>query len=91
MNKNKILDVVRGDGFLERAATLLLEMCRIDTTPHPDIRLMARREAEVYSIIERELARLDLSGASWMRHPLNPAIETHPAFSKPLHHDTRPP
>jgi acetylornithine deacetylase/succinyl-diaminopimelate desuccinylase-like protein len=67
----------------------LVELCKIDTTPNADVTRMQAAEDSCFRILERELSRLNFSGARLERRPLNPAIQTHPNYSLP--HFTRTP
>jgi acetylornithine deacetylase/succinyl-diaminopimelate desuccinylase-like protein len=66
---------------------LLLELCRIDTTPNPDVASMRAAEDGCFRILERELNSLPIPGARLERRPINPAITNHPHYS--LLHFTR--
>ena len=70
-------------------ADLLVELCEVDTTPSPDVALMAARESAVFDIISRELSACDLPGATLARPAISPAIGEHPAFTA-LHHTKTP-
>ncbi|HID23077.1 MAG TPA: M20/M25/M40 family metallo-hydrolase, partial [Planctomycetaceae bacterium] len=78
----RILERIRQDDFREWLVELLVEICRIDTTPSPDIARMRDAEAAVFDILERELKRLPFRDARCRRRPIDPAIARHPAFSK---------
>jgi acetylornithine deacetylase/succinyl-diaminopimelate desuccinylase-like protein len=60
---------------------LLLEVCAVDTTPDADVARMRHAEDRVFRILERELDTVPFPAARRERRPLNPAIQTHPAFS----------
>ena len=68
-------------GFQDYIKNLLVELCRIDTTPHPNPARMRAAESQCFQIIERELSRLNFTGARLERRPVNPAIQTHPNYS----------
>jgi acetylornithine deacetylase/succinyl-diaminopimelate desuccinylase-like protein len=78
----------RGARFRTYLRELLLELCRIDTTPSPDVGRMQLAERACFEILERELRSLDFSGEI-QRRPINPEIQAHPAYS--LLHFTRTP
>ena len=67
----------------------LVELCRIDTTPNPDVAQMQAAEDRCFSILERELSGLGFAGARLERRPVNPAIQAHPNYS--LLHFTKTP
>ena len=68
---------------------VLVELCRIDTTPKPDVAQMAAAEDACFRIVERELRGLAFAGARLERRPVNPAIQRHPNYS--LLHFTKTP
>lgn len=71
------------------AQKLLIELCRIDTTPNVAPARMRTAETQCFQIIERELSGLSFEGGSWQRRPINPAIQNHPHYS--LLHFTKTP
>jgi acetylornithine deacetylase/succinyl-diaminopimelate desuccinylase-like protein len=75
--------------FGQYVKDLLVKLCRIDTTPSPDVRRMQAAESECFSILERELGALGFPGARLERRPVNPAIQTHAHYS--LLHFTKTP
>ena len=78
---------VKSPRFRRHLAGLLVELCRINTTPNPEVARMREAEAKCFDILERELAPLKFAGARTERRPINPAIQKHPAYS--LLHFTR--
>lgn len=79
----------RAAGFRDYIQNLLVELCRIDTTPRPDPAQMRAAENRCFQIIERELGALNFANARLERRPVNPAIQTHPNYS--LLHFTKTP
>jgi acetylornithine deacetylase/succinyl-diaminopimelate desuccinylase-like protein len=77
----KIRAQTRTAGFHKNLQNLLIELCAVDTTPKADIAQMRVAEDRCFQILERELAALPFPGARLERRPLNPAIQTHPAYS----------
>ena len=67
--------------FQKRMADLLVELCRIDTTPNPDVSVMRAAENKSFGILERELAKLNFAGAQAERRAINPAIKHHRHYS----------
>ena len=61
---------------------LLVELCRIDTTPRADVAKMRVAEASCFQVIERELNSLSFPEAHLERRPINPAIQSHPNYSR---------
>jgi acetylornithine deacetylase/succinyl-diaminopimelate desuccinylase-like protein len=68
----------RFQGYLQR---LLLELCRVDTTPSPDVQRMQAAESACFRILERELSDLSFPGARLERRPINPQIRNHANYS----------
>lgn len=64
--------------YIER---LLVELCRVDTTPQADMAKLGATEAACFKILERELAGLEFEGMQMERRPINPAIAMHPSYS----------
>lgn len=78
----------RSAGFKRFVQNLLLDLCRIDTTPRPEVALMQEAEAQCFSRLERELQSLGTE-VQIRRIPVNPQIQEHPFFS--LLHFTKTP
>ena len=85
----EILARTRTAGFRRYLRDLLVELCKIDTTPSPEVTRMQAAEDSCFRILERELSGLGFSGARLERRPVNPAIQAHPNYS--LLHFTRTP
>src|ERR1035438_2574263 len=79
----------RTASFQRYLRDLLVELCKINTTPNPDVSKMQAAEDGCIRIMERELSGLSFSGARLERRPVNPAIQAHPNYS--LLHFTRTP
>ncbi len=79
----------RTAGFRRYLRELLVELCRIDTTPSPEVARMRAAEDGCFRILERELGGLGFPGARLERRAVNPAIQSHPNYS--LLHFTRTP
>ena len=77
----EILARTRSASFARYIRDLLVELCRIDTTPGPNVRQMQAAEGECFRILERELGTLPFPGARLERRPVNPAIQAHPNYS----------
>jgi len=85
----EILARTRSAGFRAYLRDLLVELCKIDTTPNADVGRMRAAEDRCFRILERELGGLPFSGARLERRPVNPAIQAHPNYS--LLHFTKSP
>ncbi len=79
----------RSPRFERYLKEVLVELCRIDTTPKPVVSQMAAAEDACFRILERELRGLAFKGARLERLPVNPAIKAHPSYS--LLHFTKTP
>ncbi|MBP8014378.1 MAG: M20/M25/M40 family metallo-hydrolase [Verrucomicrobia bacterium] len=79
----------RTAAFRRYLRELLLELCRIDTTPNPKVAQMQAAEAACFRILERELGGLAFADARLERRPINPGIQAHPNYS--LLHFTKTP
>ncbi len=75
--------------FEQYVRELLVGLCRLDTTPSPDVKRMQAAEDGCFRMLERELGGLGFPGARLERRPINPAIQTHPNYS--LLHFTKTP
>ena len=62
---------------------LLVELCQIDTTPNPDIRIMRDAENRCFEVLERELKMLSFANGRLERRSIDPRIESHPNYSLP--------
>ena len=79
----------RTPAFRRYLRDLLVELCRIDTTPNPKVKRMQAAEDGCFRILERELGGLGFPGARLERRPISPAIQAHPNYS--LLHFTKTP
>ena len=77
----KLRELTRSPVFLRYVRDLLLELCRVDTTPKSDVSQMRAAEHVCFRILQRELEGFALAGARLERRPISPAIEKHPAYS----------
>ncbi len=85
----RILARTRTPAFPRYLTTLLVELCRINTTPNPDVGVMRAAEDRCFDILERELGAFDFAAARTERRTINPAIQKHPHYS--LLHFTKTP
>jgi acetylornithine deacetylase/succinyl-diaminopimelate desuccinylase-like protein len=85
----KIRARARTAGFQDYVQKLLVELCRIDTTPKSEVAEMRAAEELCFQILERELAAMPFAGARLERRPVNPAIQTHAHYSR-LHFTKTP-
>jgi len=89
MLAERVFEKVQDERFRQWLLELLIEICRVDTTPAPDVAKMRAAESAVFDAIERELARLPFDAARTERRPIDPRIAQHPAFSQ-LHFTKTP-
>ncbi|HWQ91562.1 MAG TPA: M20/M25/M40 family metallo-hydrolase [Clostridia bacterium] len=79
--RREILSITRSPGFADYLRGLLIELCRVDTTPSPEIARMRAAEDACFKILERELGTLEFPDKRLERLPINPAIQEHENFS----------
>lgn len=77
----KIIARARDKSTRAYAQKLLLDLCRIDTTPNPDVAVMRESENRSFEILERELGTLSFAGAHPERRAINIAIQSHSNYS----------
>jgi hypothetical protein len=77
-----IKQIVSDKVFQEDVISFLTDICRIDTTPNPDIGTMAANEKKLFDIIRQRLLKFSFTDASVVEKRISPAIEDHPAFSR---------
>jgi hypothetical protein len=65
-----IAALARSKNIGEYIQALLVELCRIDTTPNPDVFVMRDAEDRCFQILERELTRLPFAGGRLERRPI---------------------
>jgi acetylornithine deacetylase/succinyl-diaminopimelate desuccinylase-like protein len=68
---------------------LVVELCRLDTTPNSVVDKMRAAEDGCFRILERELGALAFPGAQLEPRPISPAIQNHANYS--LLHSTKTP
>ncbi|MDD2708079.1 MAG: M20/M25/M40 family metallo-hydrolase [Verrucomicrobiae bacterium] len=89
MKIQDIFNLTRAPEFRRYLCDLLVELCRIDTTPNPDVSVMRTAEDKAFAILERELKPLAFEGMELRRHPINPEMTGNPNYS--LLHFTKTP
>jgi acetylornithine deacetylase/succinyl-diaminopimelate desuccinylase-like protein len=77
----EILAKTRTPAFHKYLTRLLVELCRIDTTPSPDVSRMRTAEDACFRILEGELGALQFQDATLTRPRINPGIESHKHYS----------
>src|SRR5206468_2156861 len=76
-----IFSRTRTTQFQKYMKDLLVELCRIDTTPKPDPQRMRSAEDRCFRILERQLKDFSFANVRLERRPINPNIQKHPNYS----------
>ncbi len=71
--------------FREEITRLLFDMAGIDTSPTEDISVISGNEERCFKLIEEYIKSSNLDGAEVYREPIDPAIEEHPAYTRPYY------
>jgi acetylornithine deacetylase/succinyl-diaminopimelate desuccinylase-like protein len=79
---DRIRQIVSEGEFREEIISFLMDICRVDTTAQPDVRLMAENEQRVYEIIKNKLGEFSFENATVLKKKISPSIKDHPSFSK---------
>jgi acetylornithine deacetylase/succinyl-diaminopimelate desuccinylase-like protein len=79
---DEIKQIVSEVAFQEDVISFLVDICKVDTTPRSDIRLMAGNEETVFNIIKERLSKFSFEEAIVKEKKISPAIKNHPAFSR---------
>lgn len=87
--EHKVAARVGSPAFQAYVQNLLLELCRVDTTPSPDIARLQRAEDCCFRLLERELAQLTFPEMRLERQPISAAIQRSPHYSQ-LHYTRTP-
>ncbi|HRR85946.1 MAG TPA: M20/M25/M40 family metallo-hydrolase, partial [Phycisphaerae bacterium] len=61
----------------------LLSLCAVDTAPDSDLASTASREQQLFDLIQREVEGLRDCSGEVERPPIDPAIESEPAYTAP--------
>jgi acetylornithine deacetylase/succinyl-diaminopimelate desuccinylase-like protein len=78
----QITALVRDRAVRDYVTDLLVSICKHDTTPYADVKVMRQAESAVFDILEKQLAENAFAGARWERRLIDPAIARHPAYSQ---------
>jgi acetylornithine deacetylase/succinyl-diaminopimelate desuccinylase-like protein len=82
MQTTDLSPLARSPAFRQYLTDLLVEVCKVDTTPQPDVAAFGKAERQVFDILERHFAGYGFAAARAERRPMNPAIAKHPFFSQ---------
>ena len=82
---NEIRTFCAEDAFREGIVELLQQLCTIDTSPGPDVARLRENELRAFEVIRAALESLHLPGATIIQQEISPAIQDHPAFSRPYY------
>ena len=74
-----------GAAFREEIVDLLERLCAIDTAPGEDLARLRANENRAFEVIRAVLEALHLADAAIVLKEVSPAIEHHPAFSRPYY------
>ena len=85
----EIASMAGSEAFGRRLCDLLVDLCRIDTTPDADPAAMAQREGRTFDIVEEQFGGLNLPKTSTRRLPIDPQIAEHPFFSQLYYTNTQ--
>jgi acetylornithine deacetylase/succinyl-diaminopimelate desuccinylase-like protein len=80
-----VQDIVSRESFRRQLVDLLVRICEIDTSPAQDLDSLRQAERRVFRILSDALAQLELPGGSISWQEISPAIQSHPAFSRPYY------
>ncbi len=84
-----ILAEMSRDAFHAYARDLLVELCRVDTSPNSDVSVMKENEDKAYDIIRREIASIAGDAVRVEFRPILAKIAEHPFYTQP--HYTKTP
>jgi acetylornithine deacetylase/succinyl-diaminopimelate desuccinylase-like protein len=82
---DQLAATARSEPFGDYLTRLLVEICRVDTTPQADVQALGRAEAQVCDILASHVAGYGLAGLRSQRLAINPGIAAHPFFSQPYY------
>jgi acetylornithine deacetylase/succinyl-diaminopimelate desuccinylase-like protein len=77
----EIISLAQSEQTRQYVADLLLDICRVDTSPFADVDQMRKAENKVFERLEQEFQLIPFAGAYCERRPINPEIKNHPGFS----------
>jgi acetylornithine deacetylase/succinyl-diaminopimelate desuccinylase-like protein len=77
-----VFALTRTRGFRKYLQNLVVELCRFDTTPKPDVARMRSAEDGCFRVLERELSAMSFDSAQLKRWPINPAIQALESYSQ---------
>jgi len=82
MRIRKTMETAASDQFRNALTDLLMGICRIDTTPDPDVNALRNAETAVFDVLERQFEDCGFKQGRTERRPIDPKIEEHPFFSQ---------
>lgn len=82
MNLPSIAAMASSPQFKQELLELLVNLCKIDTTPTGDIPAMAANEGKAFDLIRAKMASVGLEGLRAENKPIDLKIEQHPFFSQ---------
>jgi hypothetical protein len=87
--RNHLTQIIMNPIFQDKWKQVLYKLCSVDTSPKVDIEQSRIAEEQVFQQIQDVLESFQFPSSSIERHPINPAIQSHPAFSN-LHYTITP-
>ena len=82
---HEIRTICADPAFREEIVDLLERLCAIDTAPGEDLARLRENEGRVFEVIRAGLEALHLADAAIVLKEVSPAIQHHPAFSRPYY------
>ena len=82
MRIRQIMETAATDQFRQELTDLLMDICRIDTTPNADVNALSSAESAVFDALESQFADCRFKQGRCERRPIDPKIEEHPFFSQ---------
>ena len=81
----EVRSICHRSDFREGLVVLLQRICAIDTSSAQSLARLSENEAHVFAIVGDAIQSLQLPGGSAQWRALTPAIQDHPAFSRPYY------
>ena len=82
MRIRQIQETASTDQFRKVLTDLLMDICRIDTTPDSDVNALSSAESAVFDALESQFAVCGFTHGRAERRPIDPTIAEHPFFSQ---------
>ena len=76
------MEIASTDQFRQELTDLLVDICRIDTTPNADVTALSSAESAVFDALESQFTACGFTRGRAERRPIDPKIAEHPFFSQ---------